>query len=99
MDLKELTEAIVERVGEDTGLDATMKFDMGDYGTVFVDGNTSPMTIDNRTEEADCTITVTSDVMKKLLAGELNPTMAFMGGKFKVAGDVSIALKVSKWLS
>jgi putative sterol carrier protein len=37
--------------------------------------------------------------MQKLLAGKLNPTMAFMSGKFKVAGDVAVALKVSKWLS
>ena len=37
MDLQACTEAIRAKVGDDSGLNATLKFDCGDEGVVFVD--------------------------------------------------------------
>lgn len=50
--------------------------------------------------EAQCTITIKdSDDWVKLAAGKLNPTMAFMQGKIRVKGDMSLALKLQSLLS
>ena len=42
---------------------------------------------------ADCTITISMDDFKDLIAGELNPTAAFMTGKIKVDGDLNSVMK------
>ena len=44
--------------------------------------------------EADCTITVSTEVLGKLKDGELNPMMAVMGGQVKIDGDMGLAMKV-----
>lgn len=50
--------------------------------------------------DAQCTITIKeSDDWVKLAAGKLNPTMAFMQGKIRVKGDMSLALKLQSLLS
>lgn len=49
--------------------------------------------------DAQCTITVKeSDDWVKLASGKMNPTMAFMQGKIKVKGDMSLALKLQSLL-
>lgn len=50
--------------------------------------------------DAQCTITIKdSDDWVKLASGKLNPTMAFMQGKIRVKGDMSLALKLQSLLS
>lgn len=70
------------------GLDKSVKFDFGDDGCVYASG-TETSTEDN---DADCTISVDKDDFIKLAGGELDPMMAFMSGKLKVAGDMSVAM-------
>jgi putative sterol carrier protein len=36
------------------------------------------------------------DDFQDLLAGDLNPTAAFMTGKIKVAGDMTVAMALSQ---
>jgi putative sterol carrier protein len=45
-------------------------------------------------KEADCSITVTAEVLEQLRDGELNPMMAVMSGKIKITGDMGLAMKV-----
>ena len=42
--------------------------------------------------EADCTISVSKEDFISLAEGNLDPMMAFMSGKLKVAGDMSVAM-------
>jgi len=70
------------------GLDKSVKFDFGDDGQVFASG-TEATTDDN---DADCTISVSKDDFIALAEGNLDPMMAFMSGKLKVAGDMSVAM-------
>ncbi len=43
------------------------------------------------------TMTVDSEDYIKIATGELDPTMAFMKGKVKVTGDMSVALGMGKY--
>ena len=45
---------------------------------------------------ADATITTSSDVFAQIVAGEQNPTTAYMTGKLKIKGDMGAAMKLQK---
>jgi putative sterol carrier protein len=86
--------ALREKVGSDCGLNATLKFDCGADGVIVIDGAATPNTVDNADRDTDCTIALTAAALAELLSGELDPTTAFMTGKIKVSGDMSVALKL-----
>lgn len=46
------------------------------------------------TGQAKCTVTVSASDFSDIIDGKLNPQMAFMTGKLKVAGDMGMALKL-----
>ena len=96
MSLDALTNRIKEKVGTNSGLDATVKFDLGGDGIIFVDGKSSPNSVSNEDKDADCTISMSRENFEKLLEGELDPTTAYMFGKLKVAGNMGVAMKLSK---
>jgi putative sterol carrier protein len=79
-----MTEALVKA----GGTDKSVKFDFGDDGQVFASGTEA--TTENN--EADCTISVSKGDFISLAEGNLDPMMAFMSGKLKVAGDMSVAM-------
>ena len=99
MDIATATESLRAKVGDDCGLGAVLKFDCGADGVVVIDGRSQPNTVDNADREADCTIGITSEDLGGLISGELEPTTAFMMGKLKVSGDMSVALKLQRVLS
>jgi putative sterol carrier protein len=94
MDLQACTEAIRAKVGDDSGLNATLKFDCGDNGVVFVDAVTVPNSVSNENQDASCTITIALEDLAALLNGQLNPMNGFMMGKLKVSGDMSVAMRL-----
>lgn len=96
MTLDDCTQAIRTKVGADSGLNATLKFDCGDAGTVYVDGRSAPNTVDNGNGDADCTVGITLDDLTAMLKGELEPATGFMMGKLKVAGDMSVAMRLQR---
>ncbi len=91
MGVQEIAEQMRPRV-ESSGFDRSVKFDTGGDGVIVIDG-TAISTTDAPT---DCTISLSLENLEDLLAGDLNPTMAFMTGKVKVDGDMSVAMALSK---
>ena len=65
--------------------------------TVFIDGAAGKAT--NEDGVADATVSVSFDDFQKLAQGALDPTMAFMQGKLKVAGDMGVAMKLQSLFS
>jgi len=98
MTLEEITAGMRDRVDGDSGLDATLKFDFGDDGVVFIDGVSEPNTVSNEDEDADCTIKISKDNFLKLVDGDLEPTTAFMMGKIKISGAMGVAMKLQSLL-
>ena len=96
MDMQACTEALRSKVGDASGPNATLKFDCGADGVIVVDGRSVPNTVDNLDREADCTIAITRANLEALLSGELEPATGFMMGKFKVSGDMSVAMKLQR---
>jgi putative sterol carrier protein len=93
--LEEITERFREAVGADSGLDKSVKFDLKGAGVIRIEGGT----VANDDLPADCTIALSLDDFLKLAKGQLDPAMAFMTGKLKVAGDMSVALKLQPLLA
>ncbi len=96
MDMQAITEALRAKVGESSGLNATLKFDCGADGVVVIDGKSTPNSVDNTDRETDCTIAISHENLVALMTGELEPATGFMMGKFKVSGDMSVALKLQR---
>jgi len=83
------------------GMNAIYQFDLsGDGGGVFhvkvADGATE--VVEGASDSANITITMSSDDFASLLDGKLNATSAFMAGKLKVKGDMSLAMKLQSLL-
>ena len=95
MDLATLTEKAKSAMAAG-GFDKKVKFDFGSIGKLFLDGVSK--TADNSDGDADATVKVDVEDFKKLAAGQMDPTMAFMQGKLKVAGDMSVAMKLQSVL-
>ena len=74
----------------------TLKFKMGDE-CIYIDGNNGNA-VSTDDKDADCTIRVDKDDFIALTTGDLNPMMAFMSGKIKVDGDMSVAMKLQSLL-
>ncbi len=81
------------------GVDATYQFDLtGDGGgtwNVKVTGTGCDVN-DGAAESANITITMAASDYLDMINGKLNPQMAFMGGKLKIKGDMSLALKMQQ---
>jgi putative sterol carrier protein len=98
MDLNAATKVLREKVGSDSGLGTTLKFDCGSEGVVLIDGAAVPNVVSNDDGEAACTIALSMDTLGRLLLRELDPTTAFMMGKLKVSGDMSVAMRLQHLL-
>ncbi len=77
-------------------LGGSVKFVVDD-NVVMIDGNSGE--ISSEDNEATCTISTDADTMQSIMDGSSSPQAAFMTGKLKVAGDMSIALKVQSIIS
>ncbi len=96
MALDKITEKLRSRVDEIAGLNKSLKMDFGADGVVRIDDSQSPTVIDNQDLPADCTILVSMNDFLDMANGKINPQMAYMMGKLKVEGDMSIALQIGK---
>jgi putative sterol carrier protein len=79
------------------GMNNTYLFDIegaGQWTVTVDDGKVS--VAEGATGDPDCTITASEENFERIVAGELNPTSAYMTGKLKVKGDMGAAMKLQK---
>jgi putative sterol carrier protein len=96
--IEEFTSGMRERVGNNSGLDATIKFVFTDGGIIYIDGKSIPNNVTNNDDPADVVLRMSIATLNKLRRKELNPMMAAMVGQIKVEGNVMAAMKLDKVL-
>jgi putative sterol carrier protein len=95
MSLETLTERLRTVVGTESSMQAKVKF-ATDEGVVFIDTTQVPNLVTNEDQEADCTLEISAKNALKLMDGDLNPMTAYMMGKLKVKGDMSVAMQIAQ---
>ena len=83
--------------GKTKGVNSMFQFDLsGDSGGVFHVNVTDDQTdvIEGAHDSPNATISMTADDFQSMLEGKLNAASAFMAGKLKVKGDLSLAEKL-----
>ena len=86
--------ALAEKLPD--GFDGSVQFVIEGEGAVMVDGGGVRAAEDG--EDADVTMTADADTFQDILAGNLNPTAAFMTGKLKLDGDMGTAMRLGSVL-
>jgi putative sterol carrier protein len=90
--MSEVISAAVAALGERLagGFDGVAKFVIPGEGAIMVDG----AGVRAGDEEADVTMTADTETFRAILAGDLNPTAAFMTGKLSIDGDLGAAVRL-----
>ncbi len=99
MSLESVVDGLKQKIGEDCGLAARIKFDFGDQGIVILDATQIPNLVSTTDANTDCTMIISLENFMALAEGSLDGASAFMSGKLKIQGDMSIAMKLGAILS
>jgi putative sterol carrier protein len=78
------------------GMTNSYVFDIEGTGQWKVDVDDGIVTVTEGGGDADAVITTSQETFEKIVAGEQNPTSAYMTGKLKVKGDMGAAMKLQK---
>lgn len=89
--------ALTEKLGS-ADIGSVVKFAIDGVGEVIVDGTQSPPAISAGDGAADVTIGAAPDVFQDMLAGQIDPTGAYMSGKLRIDGDMGVAMKLAPML-
>jgi putative sterol carrier protein len=78
------------------GMTNSYVFEIDGAGEWKVDVDDGAVTVSEGGGDADVTIAASQETFEKIIAGEQNPTSAYMTGKLKIKGDMSAAMKLQK---
>ncbi len=93
--LEEITARLQKAVTEQPVPGKTVTIDLKGEGFIHIDGTS----VTNDNAPADCTVTVSKDDLVAMTQGAMDPTTAFMTGKLKIAGDMSVAMALQPLLA
>ena len=78
------------------GMNNSYVFEIEGAGEWKVDVDNGAVTVTKGGGDADVTIITSQETFEKIIAGEQNPTSAYMTGKLKIKGDMGAAMKLQK---
>ena len=93
--LEEITSRLKKAVAEQPATGKTVTIDLKGDGFVHISGSE----VTNENAPADCTVIVSKDDLEAMTRGDLDPTTAFMTGKLKINGDMSVAMSLQPLLA
>ncbi|MGB2115753.1 MAG: SCP2 sterol-binding domain-containing protein [Porticoccaceae bacterium] len=99
MTLEKIIDGLKDRIGDDCGLGAVIKFDFGAEGSVILDATQIPNTVALEGADPDCTMVISVDDFIAMADGSLDGVSAFMTGRLKVEGNMGIAMKLGAILT
>ncbi len=98
--VREFFESLPSQVdpSKTAGMNNTYVFDIEGAGTwtVAVRDGAVEVSEGGADGDCDCTISASEENFSKIIAGEQNPTTAYMSGKLKIKGDMGAAMKLQK---
>jgi len=96
--VQEFFEALPSRAdtSKTAGMNNSYGFDIEGAGQWTVRVQDGSVTVADGMEDTDVTISASQEVFEKIIAGEQNPTSAYMTGKLKLKGDMGAAMKLQK---
>jgi putative sterol carrier protein len=97
--LQKIIDGLQEKIGEDCGLGAVVKFDFGDQGSVNLDASQVPNIVSTEGADPDCTMIISVEDFMAMAEGSLDGVAAFMTGKLKVQGEMGLAMKLGAILT
>ena len=78
------------------GMNNSYLFDIDGAGQWTVRVEDGKVSVSEGAGDADATIQSSQETFEKIVAGEQNPTSAYMTGKMKIKGDMGAAMKLQK---
>ena len=98
MAAKEFCDTLPTRADESklAGMNNSYLFDIEGEGQWLVNVADGQISVAEGGGDADATITTSAETFDKIVAGEQNPTTAYMTGKLKIKGDMGAAMKLQK---
>jgi putative sterol carrier protein len=98
MSAEEFFEKLPSRVVPEktAGMNNSYVFAIDGAGTWTVRVADGAVTVDEGDTGGECTIATSAEVFEKIVAGQQNPTAAYMSGKLKIKGDIGAAMKLQK---
>jgi putative sterol carrier protein len=78
------------------GMNNSYLFDIEGEGQWLVSVADGKLSVNEGGGDADATITTSGETFDKIVAGDQNPTTAYMTGKLKIKGDMGAAMKLQK---
>ena len=88
--IEQAVTALSDKLGG-ASFDGSAKFTIEDEGSLIIDTSG----VRSGDDETEVTLTAAADVFQDILAGDLDPTSAFMSGKLRVEGDMGTAMRLS----
>jgi putative sterol carrier protein len=100
--LQEIVHAMPQYANADAikGVNKTVQFNFsgeepGSYYLVLQDGTVTAH--EGTADAADVTVDAPSEVWKSISTGDTNGAVAFMMGKFKASGDITLLMAMQNW--
>jgi putative sterol carrier protein len=96
---REFFETLPSRVDQSktAGMTNSYVFDVESVGAWTVRVEDGDVSVGEGAEEGvDCTISASEETFEAIVAGDQNPTTAYMTGKLKIKGDMGAAMKLQK---
>jgi putative sterol carrier protein len=93
---RELFEGLDDRVdrARTRGTTASYRFDVEGAGSWHVDVNDGAVEVTESGAPADCVIRASEENLLRIVRGELNPVTAYMTGRVRVEGDITLAARL-----
>ena len=98
-DFNELMKSLPKLINaeEAKGLNGWVQFSLtgvggGDWGVILEDGKVNVS--EGPMMQPQLTVKISTENAEKLMSGSLDPMMAFMTGKIKIAGDMFLGMKL-----
>jgi putative sterol carrier protein len=96
--VQEFFDTLPERAdtSKTAGMTNSYVFDIDGAGQWTVTVDDGSVSVAEGAGDADATISTSQEVFERIVAGEQNPTSAYMTGKLKIKGDMGAAMKLQK---